>query len=97
MTNQPTGEPLGVNVSFGQIFSEVRLLHDAVARIETKLDSLSGLDARIRELERNKLEEVLPDHEERLRSLEERRMPHTVVNVAAATLGAVALIWSTLK
>lgn len=90
----PPGASSGIQISFEQLYSEVRLLHDAMTRIETKLDNVSGLEPRIRELERHQLEDKLPDIEGRLRSLEERRLPHSMLNVVAALLGAVALIWT---
>lgn len=86
----------GIQISFEQLYSEVRLLHDAMTRIETKLDNVSGLEPRIRELERHQLEQKLPDFEERLRALEERRLPHSLLGVLAAVLGTAALIWQAL-
>lgn len=89
----PPNQP-GIQISFEQLYSEVRLLHDAITRIETKLDSVSGLEPRIRELERHQLEDKLPDFEKRLRALEERRLPHSVLSVLATVLGTAALVWT---
>ena len=89
----PPNQP-GIQISFEQLYSEVRLLHDAITRIETKLDSVSGLEPRVRDLERHQLEEKLPDVEKRLRALEERRLPHSLLNVLAAVFGTAALIWT---
>jgi hypothetical protein len=91
----PPNQP-GIQISFEQLYSEVRLLHDAMTRIETKLDSVSSLEPRVRELERHQLEEKLPDVENRLRALEERRLPHSLLNVLAAVFGTAALVWTAL-
>jgi hypothetical protein len=92
-----TPSPNGIQISFEQLYSEVRLLHDAMARIETKLDNVSGLEPRIRELENLAVKDKLGDFEKRLRDLEERRLPHQLLGVVAAVLGTAALIWQALN
>lgn len=90
MSTPPGGN--GISISFEQLYSEVRLLHDAMTRIETKLDAVSGLEPRVRELENHQLEKTIPDHEDRLRKLEARRIPLAVVSGLAAAVSAVAAI-----
>ncbi len=96
MTIPPLGDQPGIRISFDQLYSEVRLLHDAITRIESKLDNVSGLEPRIRDLENHRLNERLPDFETRLRNLEERRMPHSLFSVVAAVLGTAALVWQAI-
>lgn len=90
MSTPPGGN--GIQISFEQLYSEVRLLHDAITRIETKLDSVSGLEPRVRELEKHQLDQTIPDHEDRLRKLEARRIPLAVVSGLAAVLSTAAAL-----
>jgi hypothetical protein len=75
-----TPEPPGVVITFGQVYAEVRQLHDAVTQMDAKLDQLAT----------QKTE--LDDHEHRLRALEERRIPHSSVTIGAGVLSTLALI-----
>ena len=68
------------------------MLHDAITRIETKLDAVSGLEPRIRDLENNQLDKIIPDHEDRLRKLEARRIPLAIVSGLAAAISSVAAV-----
>ena len=94
----------GVYISPGQMYQEVRALHDAMSRVEAKLGQI--LDAgqalssaqhdhemRLRDLEEHRLPEQVADHESRLRHLEERRLPHSVINIVAAAGATAALVW----
>lgn len=62
---QPSGSgESGVYISSGQVYQEVRGLSATVTRLEAKIDSLTErLVAR---------EELLQDHEDRLRALERK-------------------------
>lgn len=94
MSNQQQ-QPLepAIRISLDSFYQEVRSLHESMARIETKLDALAGLEARVRELENLQLKEKTADQEDRLRALEERRLPHQLLGLAATVLGTAALIW----
>jgi predicted nucleic acid-binding Zn-ribbon protein len=69
----------GVYISSSQMYQEMRSLHDALTRVETKIDSFSN-DAK-------SLADKHADHESRIRALEQ-----TVWRAAggAAVLGAGA-------
>lgn len=82
-----------VKISIEQVYSEVRTIHDALQRIESTLTSMRDLEPRLRDLEKLRLHEQVPDHEARLRSLEDRRIPHSVLTVFAGVMGTAALIW----
>lgn len=90
--SNPQLEP-AIRISLDSFYQEVRLLHESMARIETKLDSMSGLEPRIRELENLQPEEKFDDHEKRIRELEARRLPHQLLGLIATLLGTVALLW----
>lgn len=90
--SNPQIEP-AVRISLDSFYQEIRVLHDTMARIETKLDALAGLEARVRELENLQPKEKFEDHEERLRSLESRRLPHQMLGLIATVLGTLALLW----
>jgi hypothetical protein len=74
----------GVYISSAQMYQEMRSLHDAVTRVDSKLDGLSGQAANIQ------------DHETRIRALERGRWPlptiATLAGVAGAVTGAVSLL-----
>lgn len=68
----------GVYISSGQVYQEVRTLAETVTRMDAKLDGLTErLVAR---------EDLLQDHEERLRALERKVW---AAAGAGATVGAV--------
>ena len=96
--SSPLGpEQPAIRISLEQFYQEVRALHDSMSRIESKLDSLAGLEPRIRVLEELKLKETLKDHEDRLRESESRRLPHQLMGLIATVLGTAALMWQALK
>lgn len=82
-----------VKISIEQVYSEVRTIHDALQRIESTLASMRDLEPRLRDLEKLRLQEQVPDHEARLRALEDRRIPHSVMTVFAGVVGTAALVW----
>lgn len=82
-----------VKISIEQVYSEVRTIHDALQRIESTLTSMRDLEPRLRDLEKLRLHEQVPDHESRLRSLEDRRIPHSVLTAFAGVMGTAALVW----
>jgi hypothetical protein len=97
----------GVYITPTQMYQEVRALHDALSRVEAKLDQIRetgqvlatghrDLDIRVRTLEEGRLPERMDDHESRLRLLEERRLPHSVLTIITAVLGTVALLWQAI-
>lgn len=63
------------------VYREIAAIREALVRVDAKIDSLSEHKARI------------GDHEDRLRALEERRLPHSALSIASAAVAAVALIW----
>ncbi|MFE1749013.1 hypothetical protein ACFW88_00405 [Streptomyces anandii] len=73
----------GVYISSAQMYQEMRSLHDAVTRMETKLDGLSGQTT------------TIADHETRIRALERSRWPlpslAALTGLAGAATGAAAL------
>ena len=97
MSNPLGLEQPAIKISLDQFYQEVRALHESMARIEVKLDSLAGLEPRIRALEELKLKETLKDHEDRLRESESRRLPHQLLGLVATVLGTAALMWQALK
>lgn len=80
------GAPLpadpGVYISSSQMYQEMRSLHDAVGRVETKLDGLRDGYVEVRK--------DVADHENRLRSLERARWPLPTIGALAGVGGAVA-------
>lgn len=60
-------------------------MREGLIRVEEKLDRAMASNTAT--------EKRLDDHEERLRHLEERRLPHSAVTVLAGVAGAAALIW----
>ncbi|MFJ6935679.1 hypothetical protein [Streptomyces sp. NPDC101132] len=78
----------GVYISSAQMYQEVRVLSEAVSRIEAKLDGiLTNASALTKDVE---------DHEARLRALERARWPLPTIGVLAglggAVTGALALV-----
>jgi hypothetical protein len=71
----------GVYISSSQMYQEVRSLHDAVSRVEAKLDQIRD-DGRA-------VASSLQDHELRIRSLERARWPLPTIGALAGVLGAV--------
>ncbi|MFE0132382.1 hypothetical protein ACFWY6_12540 [Streptomyces sp. NPDC059037] len=79
-----TAQDPGVFISSAQMYQEMRSLHDAVTRVDSKLDGLAGQAANIQ------------DHETRIRALERGRWPlptiATLAGVAGAVTGAISLL-----
>lgn len=71
----------GVYISPAQMYQEMRSLHDAVSRVETKLDGLRDDTKDIRT--------DIADHENRLRILERARWPLPTLGVLAGIGGAI--------
>nr|WTB30875.1 hypothetical protein OG781_16525 [Streptomyces sp. NBC_00830] len=65
----------GVYISSSQMYREMRSLHDAVSRVETKLDGLRDNYAEVTK--------DVADHETRLRALERARWPLPTIGVLA--------------
>lgn len=96
MTTPPANNDLNkavVQISIDQVYQEVRSLHDALQRIESTLSSMRDLEPRLRDLEKARVHERIPDFESRIRSLEERRLPHSVLAVLATVASTGALVW----
>jgi hypothetical protein len=64
------------------MYTEMRALHDAVTRVETKIDAFNQTAKSITD--------DLADHETRLRSLERSRWPLPTIGALAGVGGAVA-------
>ncbi len=79
----------GVYISSGQMYSELRRLGEAVARIDAKLDSLREQGAGAAA--------TLSDHEERLRALEGARWPLPTVGALTGVAGAVTGVLALLR
>lgn len=77
-----TPQDPGVYISSSQMYQEMRSLHDAVSRVETKLDGLRDGYVEVRS--------DVSDHEARLRSLERARWPLPTIGVISGIGGAVA-------
>ena len=71
----PAPDP-GVYISSAQMYQEMRSLHDAVTRMDTKLDGLAGQAT------------TIADHETRIRALERSRWPLPTIGVLAGVAGA---------
>lgn len=82
-----TPQDPGVYISSSQMYQEMRSLHDAVSRVETKLDGLRDGYVEVRK--------DVADHESRLRSLERSRWPlptiATLAGVGGTVVGLIAL------
>jgi hypothetical protein len=69
------------------MYTEMRALHDAVTRVETKLDAFNGTA--------KAMADDLSDHENRIRVLERARWPlptlGAITGMAGAAAAAVAL------
>jgi len=63
------------------MYQEMRSLHDAVSRVETKLDGLQDGYTEVRT--------DIADHEARLRSLERARWPLPTIGVLTGVGGAI--------
>ncbi|MCP9209273.1 hypothetical protein [Streptomyces cucumeris] len=63
-------------ISSAQMYQEMRSLHDAVTRVDSKLEALTGQTAQ------------LSDHENRIRLLERGRWPLPTIAVLAGVAGA---------
>lgn len=78
----------GVYITPAQMYQEIRSLHDAVSRVETKLDGLRADYADVRA--------DVADHETRIRTLERGRWPlptvATLAGAAGAATGLIALL-----
>jgi len=72
----------GVYISSSQMYQEMRSLHDAVSRVETKVDGLRDGYTEVRK--------DVADHESRIRSLERARWPLPTIGVLAGVGGAIA-------
>ena len=77
-----TPQDPGVYISSSQMYQEMRSLHDAVTRVETKLDGFN--------ITAKGITDDLTDHETRLRSLERSRWPLPTIGALAGVGGAVA-------
>ncbi|WP_327246538.1 hypothetical protein [Streptomyces sp. NBC_01320] len=79
----------GVYIPSSQMYQEMRSLHDAVSRVETKLDGL-----------RDSYVEVtkdVADHETRLRTLERARWPLPTLGVLAGLGGTATGLLALLR
>lgn len=75
----------GVYISPAQMYAEVRSLHDAVSRVEAKLDQIRD--------DGKAVSSELHDHEARIRRLEAARWPLPTVGALAGLAGTgVALL-----
>ena len=79
----------GVYISPAQMYTEVRSLHDAVSRVEAKLDQIRD-DGRAVATE-------LQDHESRLRRLEAARWPLPTIGALAGVAGTVTAVVALLQ
>lgn len=77
-----TAQDPGVYISPSQMYQEMRSLHDAVSRVETKLDNMRDGYTEVRK--------DVADHETRLRTLERSRWPLPTIGALAGVSGAVA-------
>ncbi|WP_406000677.1 hypothetical protein [Streptomyces sp. NBC_00829] len=76
-------------ISPAQMYQEMRSLHDAVSRVETKLDGLLG--------DYKEVKDDLSDHETRIRALERGRWPLPTIGVLAGVAGAATGIIAMLR
>ena len=79
----------GVYISPAQMYQEMRSLHDAVSRVETKLDGLRD--------DYKDVTDDLSDHETRIRALERGRWPLPTIGVLAGLAGAATGIVALLR
>jgi hypothetical protein len=80
-----TPQDPGVYISSGQMYQEMRSLHDVVTRVDSKLDALSGQAQQIQ------------DHETRLRALERGRWPLPTLAVLVGLAGALTSVIAILR
>lgn len=66
----------GVYISSAQMYQEMRSLHDAVTRMDSKIDGLASQG------------QTITDHESRIRALERGRWPLPTMAALAGTVGA---------
>lgn len=71
-----------VVITPAEMYREIRATGDAVRDLAGKLDTVPA---------------KLEDHETRLRTIEGTRIPHVVIEVAAAVAGSAALIWQAFR
>lgn len=69
----------GVYISPSQMYAEVRSLHDAVSRVEAKLDQIRD--------DGKAVTSELQDHESRIRRLEAARWPLPTIGALAGMAG----------
>ncbi|MET7560553.1 hypothetical protein ABZS95_10150 [Streptomyces sp. NPDC005479] len=79
----------GVYISSSQMYQEMRSLHDAVSRVETKLDGLRDSYAEVTK--------DVADHETRLRALERARWPLPTLGVLAGLGGTATGLLALLR
>ena len=82
----PPPDP-GVFISSAQMYQEVRSLHDAVSRVEAKLDGIRD-DTKAQAA-------TAQDHEARIRRLEAARWPLPSLGALCGIGGLVAAFWPT--
>lgn len=77
MTAPPPIPDGSVIITPNEVYAEVRATREAVSDLARQLDGVP---------------KAVADHEKRLRSLEERRIPHSSVTVVTAVVSTGALI-----
>jgi hypothetical protein len=63
------------------MYQEMRSLHDAVTRMDTKLDGLAGQST------------TIADHETRIRTLERGRWPLPAIGTLTGAAALVVTVW----
>ncbi|MCX4581984.1 hypothetical protein [Streptomyces sp. NBC_01481] len=84
-----TPQDPGVYISSAQMYSEMRSLHDAVTRVETKLDGFNS--------QAKAITDDVSDHETRIRALKRARWPLPTIGVLAGAAGAAAGLIALLR
>lgn len=79
----------GVYISSSQMYQEMRSPHDAVSRVETKVDGLRDNYAEVTK--------GVADHETRLRTLERARWPLPTIGVLAGVAGTATGVLALLR
>ncbi|MGW7198444.1 hypothetical protein [Streptomyces chryseus] len=72
-------------ISSQQMYQEMRSLHDAVTRVDSKLEALTGHSVQ------------LTDHENRIRTLERGRWPLPTIAALAGAVGAGTGLFALLQ
>jgi hypothetical protein len=67
----------GVVITSGQVYAEVRQMHDAMTRMEVKLDTVANQRT------------AIDDHEKRLRALERARWPLPTIGALIGIAGVI--------